>query len=73
MTKQTGPPIKRHCCNCEWCVDGRCCFNPPQVRLPYDNMSSWPVVSKHDFCSHFRVSEDLLSAKMAQMAAQNLT
>ena len=36
------------CCECRYSVpDGalnRCHASPPQVRMPYDNLSAWPVV-----------------------------
>ena len=37
------------CATCRWCItEGngapRCHANPPQLRLPYDNLSAWPVV-----------------------------
>jgi hypothetical protein len=44
------------CSTCQWAVPTnellRCHFNPPQVRMPYDNMAAWPVVpSKGGGCS----------------------
>jgi len=36
------------CRECRWFVKvnetARCHANPPQIRVPYDNMSAWPVV-----------------------------
>lgn len=36
------------CCSCRYYVRvnelARCHLNPPQIRVPYDNMSAWPVV-----------------------------
>lgn len=37
------------CSTCLWSIrEGnglhRCHVNPPQIRLPYDNLAAWPVV-----------------------------
>jgi hypothetical protein len=47
------------CASCIWAVPTnellRCHFNPPQVRMPYDNMAAWPVVpSKGGGCSQHK-------------------
>jgi hypothetical protein len=38
------------CHTCRWAVLAndvlRCHSHPPQLRVPYDNMASWPVVPK---------------------------
>lgn len=42
------PKALRPCCSCRWYVRvadlSRCHVNPPQIRLPYDNIAAWPVV-----------------------------
>lgn len=45
------------CHSCCWAVPVnellRCHCNPPQVRMPYDNMAAWPVVpSRGGGCSY---------------------
>lgn len=41
-------PAEPECKDCRWArVDRsvlRCHANPPQVRLPFDNIAAWPVV-----------------------------
>lgn len=38
------------CHSCRWAVGNRdqlrCHLNPPQIRLPYDNIAAWPVVPR---------------------------
>ena len=43
------PVAPKPCSTCCWSVRegnglSRCHANPPQVRLPYDNLAAWPVV-----------------------------
>lgn len=53
MSKSTGkspaPATLAPCNACRWAVDEgngllRCHVNPPQLRVPYDNLAAWPVV-----------------------------
>jgi len=48
------------CATCHWAqwhrTDLRCHLNPPQIRLPYENIAVWPVVPQEGVsgCSFFR-------------------
>lgn len=43
-------PTLPQCKTCKWsqhdpgCKLPRCHANPPQIRLPFDNIAAWPVV-----------------------------
>lgn len=52
--KTTGQPLPgsanrvQPCATCRWRVwngsTHRCHANPPQIRIPYENLAAWPVV-----------------------------
>ena len=46
--EEPSAPALAPCRSCRWrTLDrgvGRCHANPPQIRLPFDNMAAWPVV-----------------------------
>jgi hypothetical protein len=51
MTKPAPKPKPIKPCNtCRWSIRdqgtnlARCHANPPQIRLPFDNIAAWPVV-----------------------------
>jgi len=60
-TANGAPEPIQPCCSCRWAVQTkellRCHLNPPQVRMPYDNMAAWPVVpSRGGGCSSHATS-----------------